>query len=310
MGLYPQGWIHDWLRGWNSNSNENIFAAKHAMTLGSGNQVFYRGTDDKVHAIFWWNNAWTHDWIGGWNAPTNQNIVGDIVAGTGNELFYRGADGKMHVYYWWNGNWIHDWLRGPNVSTGENVAGDISISDNDQIMYAGIDAKMHVYYWNNGWVHDWLESSWQAPSLHNVSGPIRAGTNGQVFYRGVDGKCRVYYWQQGYAQKNSNNKSNYSMYETEKSPTLPKTILSESYRCKVFPNPFKNKIEVELPENLESKYGVTITDLMGKIIFRKEYESLNTQIHKIDLGSLSNGMYLLKITNSNGFSQVEKIVKE
>ncbi len=196
QGFAPQGFIHDWLMGWNAPTAQNIFAQYKAMDVGAGNQVFYRGTDNKLQSMFWWNNSWNHSWVANWNAPSNQNIVGDIKVGAGNQLFYRGQDAKMHTYYWNNSQFNHDWLGGWNAPSYQDVSfypGSILVNSTNQVFYRGTDDKIQYYWWNGtNWIHDWLDN-WNAPTANNVNGSMAMGTNSQMFYRGVDGKLHSYF---------------------------------------------------------------------------------------------------------------------
>ena len=195
-GFAPQGWLNDWVIGWDAPASQNIHNSIKAISVGAGNQVFYRGTDNKMHTIYWSNDSWNHDWVNGWDASSNENINGDVLTDEGNQLFYRGSDGKMHVYYWSNNDWHHDWIGGWNAPTNQNVhstAGSIALGDG-QVFYRGTDNKMHVYYWSNGiWHHDWINGS-NAPSNENINGDVVVIEGNQIVYRGTDGKMHVYYW--------------------------------------------------------------------------------------------------------------------
>jgi hypothetical protein len=203
LGYMPAGWRHDWLTGWNQPAAHKIHTQIKSIAVGEGNQVFYRGADNKMQLYYFnnSNNTWVHDWVRGWNIPNHELIAGDVVVGEGNQVFYRGTDGKIHVYYWdQNNGWIHDWLTGWNSPSYENIsaqAGSLSIGVGNQLFYRGTDDKMHVYYWtqNNGWQHGWIVNG--APNNQNVAGDIVVGTaygHNQVFYRGTDGKMHVYYF--------------------------------------------------------------------------------------------------------------------
>jgi hypothetical protein len=197
QGFAPQGWLHDWVISWNAPTNQNVHSSIKALSVGEGNQLFYRGTDNKMHTMYWSNGSWHHDWINGWNAPSNENISGDVVVGEGNQIFYRGTDGKMHTYYWSNSDWHHDWLGGWNAPSNQNIsstAGSITVGEGNQLFYRGTDNKMHTMYWSNGdWHHDWI-NGWNASSNENISGDIDAGEGNQLAYRGADGKMHTYYW--------------------------------------------------------------------------------------------------------------------
>lgn len=202
-GYLPGGWRHDWLTGWNQPAPHKIHSQVKSIAVGEGNQVFYRGTDNKMQVYYFnnSNNTWVHDWVRGWSIPNHELIAGDVVVGEGNQVFYRGTDGKIHVYYWTQNNgWIHDWLTGWNSPSYENISavpGSLAIGVGNQLFYRGTDNKMHVYYWtqNNGWQHGWIVNG--ASNGENVAGDIVVGTaygQNQVYYRGVDGKMHVYYF--------------------------------------------------------------------------------------------------------------------
>ncbi|MEC8830141.1 MAG: T9SS type A sorting domain-containing protein, partial [Bacteroidota bacterium] len=64
----------------------------------------------------------------------------------------------------------------------------------------------------------------------------------------------------------------------------------------LYPNPAKNQISI-------SKYTandlVNVMDLLGKNYHLPKRENTEQQILILDISSLSNGIYLLKIRNSN-----------
>lgn len=203
LGYVPAGWRNVYLTNWNPApiAANKIYPGVKSIAVGEGNQVFYRGEDNKMQ-VYYFNtntNNWVHDWVRGWNIPNYELIAGDVVVGSGNQLFYRGTDGKIHTYYWSGGTWHHNWLTGPNSPSNENVSavpGSIAVGNGNQVFYRGTDNKMHVYYWTpSGWQHVWIVSG--APSWQNVAGDIVVGTDNnqnQVYYRGTDGKMQVYYF--------------------------------------------------------------------------------------------------------------------
>lgn len=196
-GFAPQGWIHNWVTNWNAPTSQNIHSSMKAITVGAGNQIFYRGADNKVHTLYYVaNGLWNHAWVNGSNTSSNENIAGDIITDGGNQLFYRGSDGRMHVYYFENNAWHHGWLGGANAPSNHNVhstAGSIAMGES-QVFYRGTDNKMQVYYFANGsWHHDWLNGS-TASSTENIAGDVIVIEGNQVVYRGTDGKMHVYYW--------------------------------------------------------------------------------------------------------------------
>lgn len=69
---------------------------------------------------------------------------------------------------------------------------------------------------------------------------------------------------------------------------------------KVYPNPSKDFINIELPKDIKDFY-VEITDMNGRLIINKQNEK------KINVSSLANGVYLCNI-KSSGQTTVRKII--
>ncbi|WP_397362440.1 M14 family zinc carboxypeptidase [Olleya sp. R77988] len=78
----------------------------------------------------------------------------------------------------------------------------------------------------------------------------------------------------------------------------------------VYPNPFNETISIKLPNQI-TNYNVELFDISGRVIYnsRKLNNSTNT-ISITNLGTLSNGTYLLKITDLNkNKSIIKKLIK-
>ena len=73
----------------------------------------------------------------------------------------------------------------------------------------------------------------------------------------------------------------------------------------VYPNPAKDKVIVELPENTVGT--LALFDLNGKIV---RNNSINSTITTIDTASLSSGTYILRLVQNGVASDSVKIVKE
>ncbi len=77
----------------------------------------------------------------------------------------------------------------------------------------------------------------------------------------------------------------------------------DSYTVQVFPNPAKDILEIELPENKEIK-NWTVFDINGQII-KKE----NNQNNKINISEINSGIYYIKIINSENKIFIIKFIK-
>lgn len=72
---------------------------------------------------------------------------------------------------------------------------------------------------------------------------------------------------------------------------------------RVYPNPASEELNVVLPNNVEEA-SVTITDAVGKIVFTGKIDSVN---QKVNVSSLNEGMYFVKIT-SGGLTTTKSVV--
>ena len=76
---------------------------------------------------------------------------------------------------------------------------------------------------------------------------------------------------------------------------------------KIFPNPVKNELRIEIPKNESGNYVISIFDLFGKTISKKTYNK--TEIIEINMTSLKNSFYILQIEFDNKIYR-QKFVKE
>jgi hypothetical protein len=86
---------------------------------------------------------------------------------------------------------------------------------------------------------------------------------------------------------------------------IQKLIFDAGMDFTVFPNPVKNTAQVQLNEDAAL---VKLTDISGKELWHKE--NIKAGILTIPVQQLSNGVYILQITNSNGETTVQKIMKQ
>lgn len=73
-------------------------------------------------------------------------------------------------------------------------------------------------------------------------------------------------------------------------PDVPK-----NNEFKVYPNPAKEQVTIECPENSVGK-DIVMTDLNGRVILRKEITSIK---QSISLDSISPGLYIISISKNN-----------
>lgn len=207
-----------------ANPNAPANCAGNILMSSNSTQIFYRGTDSKIHSIWYSGGAqysvlnnnvsnvagdlalspnnqtiyyrgtdgklnYLQNSSGVWNwgvlSNSITNVAGDIVVSpNGQSVYYRGTDGKLN-FFWYNNN---QWNWGVLSNSVTNVAGDICVKPNgNDIYYRGTDSKLYLFYYSGGWQWGVVRND-----ITNVSGQIRhTPTTGYVNYRGTDGKL---YW--------------------------------------------------------------------------------------------------------------------
>ena len=74
---------------------------------------------------------------------------------------------------------------------------------------------------------------------------------------------------------------------------------------KIFPNPSFDYIEVVLTK-MDRWKRWEIRNIEGEVMLKGKYHDMQ----KIDISSLSRGMYFLKMTDKTGIVRISKFVKE
>ena len=88
---------------------------------------------------------------------------------------------------------------------------------------------------------------------------------------------------------------NTDSYDTDKKITL-------------FPNPTSGVFEINMDAQVQD-VDVELYDSNGRIVYKDKFNSSSINSQKIDISSLSNGIYFIRIKNEQ-FSQTEKIIKK
>ena len=108
---------------------------------------------------------------------------------------------------------------------------------------------------------------------------------------------------QGFGTTLSNStRSVYSNHQTFNLPTQITEQKTTQNQLKIYPNPAKNSINVEV----KNAVSIEIADVLGKIVLSKNTSTDN----QIDVSSLEQGVYFVKIINLKNETFVEKFMKE
>tara|TARA_R110001592_G_scaffold137257_5_gene355106 strand:- start:1178 stop:3097 length:1920 start_codon:yes stop_codon:yes gene_type:complete len=80
-----------------------------------------------------------------------------------------------------------------------------------------------------------------------------------------------------------------------------------SNQIKLYPNPAKNVINIELNNKIDNDLIIEIQDIKGRLIYRNEFTNVDNKI-ALPISNLPEGFYLLKI-NSQHINQTLKVIK-
>lgn len=87
--------------------------------------------------------------------------------------------------------------------------------------------------------------------------------------------------------------------------TVTNTVTSQETENFIYPNPFQNELNIQLPSN--GKSVISVYTIQGQLIDQKEQSQ---DFVSIPTDHYSNGMYLLKITQENKIISSSVIIKE
>ena len=70
----------------------------------------------------------------------------------------------------------------------------------------------------------------------------------------------------------------------------------------IYPNPATNVLKLSLENGFSKNTGLEIFDETGKLVMSKQLQNLDFKgIIQLDITSLSNGRYFVRLTDSTGF---------
>ncbi len=78
-------------------------------------------------------------------------------------------------------------------------------------------------------------------------------------------------------------------------------------RLQVWPNPVSGTLHIQLPDAEKEMVGISVCDLLGRVMLQKENFSTKTEL---DVSTLSRGMYIIQVRTLEGKSMTAKFMKE
>jgi len=111
----------------------------------------------------------------------------------------------------------------------------------------------------------------------------------------------IYYRIKAFEKDGSFSQSRLAKLTTNNSPLT--TIL-------ISPNPVKDVLNITLGDEIEEIYSIRVLSLEGTQLIKKEGISGNRNTISLNAGSLSNGIYIAKLTDANGNTLIQRFVKQ
>lgn len=200
------------------------------------------------------------------NIITNQNWYTVIESGT----YYFACSNE-------DGCWLYDTI---NIAIHPgfeiNLGADTTIKENDTIIIS-IPDQYESYLWSDGSTSN---------TITIIGNEYGTGTF-PIWVKVTDGPCIV-------AD---------TIYLTIKSEFRIDEVLNN--RIHIFPNPFNDKITIELKPDYRS---IEIYDLNGIAVFNIDLKQSNSKSKQVELGNLTRGIYILKI-KSKEQNLIKRIIK-
>lgn len=279
---YPSGggWAHadiDWYP-----SGFDIHAACGSIAVNENNEIFFRGTDNRMHRFYSvWpaggdnGNGWNHEILPGDDA--SQEVAGEVVAGTNGRVYYKGSDGRLQFYYESFGHWYHGWVNESGTGEVLPVGGiESGVSQGqDEIFYRDLFGDIRRYTW------EVCSDGEVLPGSYTCGDP----GGSPIEFRSDE--------------------------KEEEEENIEDTLIY-SYDISVVPNPFTNNGVINFELEQEQVISASIFSIEGKEVLplfqRITYPKGKHQI-PIDSYRLNTGLYILQFTTKNSTSTV-KFVKE
>lgn len=263
-----------------------------------GNKILYRGRDSFLH-MYIPIDGYIHSWIVN---SLNQRIKvrnnpGSIATYIEDEkqIFIVDENGWIISVYWANNHWNYGYLT-TNFNYDELVAPSSNIEiTNDAspvIIYKNIYGVMRKYFYtSSGWEnHDLIDCG--GNTITDVYNNIKAGANNTFFYINTSGHIKNGFWR---CCENLNNCEDHSIIYRQYNEfyhVKDNNIINDN-TIFIYPNPCNDIIFIETDLFLPN-FDVLIYDIFGKICLTY----INMNGNSIDISTLSDGVYTLKLHSS------------
>jgi hypothetical protein len=79
---------------------------------------------------------------------------------------------------------------------------------------------------------------------------------------------------------------------------------------KLFPNPTKGVLNIKLKAGMLDNATIKVYSFNGAEVYSNTIQRKNVTNHELDLSKFKTGIYIVKVTDTNGITHVNKIIKE
>lgn len=235
----PCGFYHWYLRDdWWNGSYDEVAAQSGALQTAPNGDIFFKGTDSKMHRYYFSGGAWHHQVF---THPNSASLVGgDIVVDPATyNIMYRGADNRLQCF--WKdayGNYNQAWIDANWSTTAYTVKSTpgsmVWAPYLNGVLYIGADNTIHLYSWNTTWSHIWLPYSYNNPGLGYAGGDYALNSIDwddhykRVYYTGFDGRVQLFgmsgsSWWHGWSDDYWNT-DEYSSFNSTQSSSLSASV--------------------------------------------------------------------------------------
>lgn len=273
-------WYHSDLNFASGNKVGSCIAA------ASNSQIFFTTLENKLKSI-WYNSATSSWYFTDLNNVANSNVSNFSLTVTPNDqVFYISTDNKLRNIYYTSSGWAMSELNNCAV----NVAGDLMSDDAGRVFYRTTTNNINcIYFSNNTWYRSELDN---ATNSNALPGNIATDHTGNVFYRGNDNMVHRLYYKSQCFNLTPNSFKVISLHNNESTPLEKDSSIIE---IRIFPNPANNELLIMSSYNISK---LIIFNTMGQIL---EVANTNNEgKYRIDVSSVLNGYYTVKIVLENG----------
>jgi len=282
---------------------------------------------------------WNGNTLLGHTVDKGNRQIAALAQGTVNpDLLYMLQDGKVFISYD-RGNTFGQGINTPFITTpnggwttGDIGSGVVLPGNDDWILFSGPSSNAVGSILSTDGGATWTDVTGIYPSgIDAQTGGMIVTPNGEFVFAGTDVGGYVYDVEQSewfslaedigffnvvdldYIQETNTVRfatfgSGILDFNIENGIISNASQLPESEQVLVYPNPTKDYVNIEITSDKISNMLIEIIDLKGQILSSQSYAIEDVGPIKLNIASMSSGIYLIKLTDQHEKSQTKKLV--